>query len=74
MGVYIAEEWLALERDVLGKRPLISGSVEEVRAAYAETSTQLAALYPLPSAYDVSDGMLSPIVSWFIADYPLSFR
>ena len=56
MGIYIAEEWLALERNVLGKRPLINGSVAEVRAAYAETSEHLASLYPLPSAYDVRDG------------------
>lgn len=53
----IAEEWLALERDVLGQRPLISGTVEYVRAAYEATSQQLGALYPPPEAYDVKDGM-----------------
>lgn len=51
----IAEEWLALERDVLGRRPLISGTVDEVRAAYAQTSESLGALYPPASAYNVVD-------------------
>lgn len=51
----IAEEWLQLERDVLGQRPLISGTVAEVRAAYAQTSEQLQALYPPVDAYNVRD-------------------
>ena len=53
--MYIAEELLQLEREVLGQRPLISGSVAEVRAAYAHTSAQLQALYPPPAAYRVRD-------------------
>ncbi|KAF2280133.1 alpha/beta-hydrolase [Westerdykella ornata] len=56
--MYIADEWLALERDVLGQRPLISGTVAEVRAAYAQTSEQLAGLYPSPSDYPVKDEKL----------------
>jgi hypothetical protein len=55
VNMFIAEEWLQLERDVLGQRPLISGPVDKVRAAYAETSTQLQALYPPLDAYRVRD-------------------
>ncbi|KAF4311718.1 Alpha/beta hydrolase fold-3 [Botryosphaeria dothidea] len=53
--MYIAEEWLQLEREVLGQRPLISGPVAQVRAAYAQTSEQLQALYPPLDAYRVRD-------------------
>lgn len=54
-NMYIAEEWLQLEREVLGQRPLISGPVAQVRAAYAQTSEQLQALYPPLDAYRVRD-------------------
>lgn len=53
--MHISDEWLALERDILGHRPLISGSVSEVRAAYQETSNGLAKLYPEASSYQVRD-------------------
>lgn len=53
--MYIAEEWLTLEKDVLGRRPLISGSVDEVRAAYQETSEALAQLYPSIDSYPIVD-------------------
>ncbi|KAJ5296298.1 Aldehyde dehydrogenase N-terminal [Penicillium atrosanguineum] len=53
--MYISEEWLALEKEVLGRRPLISGSVDEVRAAYQETSEMLAQLYPAIDSYQVVD-------------------
>jgi versiconal hemiacetal acetate esterase len=53
--MFIAEEWLALERDVLGKRPLITGTVDEVRDAYRETSEMLSALYPREDEYEVVD-------------------
>lgn len=55
INMYIAEEWLQLEREVLGQRPLISGPVAQVRAAYAQTSEQLQALYPPLDAYRVRD-------------------
>jgi hypothetical protein len=54
-NMYIAEEWLTLEKDVLGHRPLISGSVDEVRAAYRETSEALAQLYPSIDSYQIAD-------------------
>ncbi|KAA8647050.1 uncharacterized protein ATNIH1004_005733 [Aspergillus tanneri] len=53
--MYIADEWLTLEKEVLGKRPLITGSVEQVRAAYQETSEMLAQLFPSPDSYNVVD-------------------
>ena len=51
----IAKEWLTFERDVLGKRPLITGTVEEVREAYRTTSDMLAAQYPAAEDYGVID-------------------
>ena len=51
----IAQEWLDFERDVLGQRPLISGSVEEVRAAYETTSQMLEAQLPKAQEYNVVD-------------------
>jgi versiconal hemiacetal acetate esterase len=67
--MYIAEEWLNLEKDVLGQRPLISGSVDEVRAAYQETSESLAQLYPAIDSYEVVDreclpGKLHYLLTW----------
>lgn len=53
--MHIADEWLALEKEVLGQRPLITGSVDEVRAAYQETSEALAKLYPSLESYQVLD-------------------
>lgn len=55
LTMHIADEWLALEKEVLGQRPLITGSVDEVRAAYQETSEALAKLYPSPESYQVLD-------------------
>ncbi|KAL8728407.1 MAG: hypothetical protein Q9166_005453, partial [cf. Caloplaca sp. 2 TL-2023] len=51
----IAEEWLDFERDVLGQRPLISGSVGEVRAAYQTTSEMLKTQLPEIEDYNVVD-------------------
>ena len=51
----IAEEWLSFEKDVLGKRPLFTGTVEECRSAYQATSDNLAPQYPRPEEYEVDD-------------------
>lgn len=53
--VHIDEEWLQFERDVLKTRPLISGTVEQIRAAYAATSDDLGKAYPPPSDYAVRE-------------------
>lgn len=53
--MFISEEWLQLERHVLGRRPLISGTVAEVRAGYAQTSEQLQSLYPALDEYAVRE-------------------
>ncbi|KAL8833525.1 MAG: hypothetical protein Q9176_007940 [Flavoplaca citrina] len=41
----ISQEWLAFEKDVLGKRPLTTGTVEEVRQAYRTISETLEGQY-----------------------------
>ncbi|KAI1335925.1 alpha/beta-hydrolase [Xylariaceae sp. FL0016] len=43
--MYLADEWLAYEKE-LGFRPLISGSVEEIRAGYNTLSDSIAAKLP----------------------------
>lgn len=53
----ISDEWLNFERDVLGTRPLFTGTVEECRAAYKATSDSLAPQYPKPEEYDLVDRM-----------------
>ena len=53
----VAQEWLDFERDVLGQRPLISGSVEDVRAMYESTSRMLQDQLPKAEEYDVVDGI-----------------
>lgn len=53
----IAQEWLDFEKNVLGQRPLISGSVEEVRAAYETTSETLKAQLPDETEYNAFDCM-----------------
>lgn len=51
----IAEEWLSFEKEVLGTRPLFTGTVEECRSAYQATSDDLAPQYPKPGDYEVDD-------------------
>lgn len=53
--MHISEEWLTFEKDVLGQRPLFTGTVEECRNAYAETSAGLASQYPKPEEWEVND-------------------
>ena len=44
-SMHISEEWLTFEKEVLGKRPLFTGTVAECRSAYLETSDSLAPRY-----------------------------
>lgn len=55
----IAHECLMLEKDVLGRRPIIIGSGDGVRAAYQETSHTLAKAYPSINLYQVIDCVLT---------------
>ncbi|KAL8977977.1 MAG: hypothetical protein Q9205_006331 [Flavoplaca limonia] len=54
----ISQEWLAFEKDVLGKRPLTTGTVEEVRQAYRTISETLEGQYAaLGEEWGVRDRM-----------------
>ena len=53
--MFISEEWLVFEKEVLKQRPLFTGTVEECRTAYQATSDNLALQYPKPSEYDVNE-------------------
>ena len=53
--MFISEEWLIFEKEVLEQRPLFTGTVEECRTAYQATSDNLALQYPKPSEYDVNE-------------------
>jgi hypothetical protein len=56
--IYIAEEWLQLEREVLKKRPLTTGTVQEVRTAYDTISTILKPQYPPIESYQVNESKI----------------
>lgn len=52
----LADEWLRFENEVLGERPLTTGSVAEVRGAYDRISNILRSHYPQPKDYPVAEG------------------
>jgi hypothetical protein len=54
-GTFIAQEWLDYERDVLGHRPVMTGTPEEIRKGYQAASEQLGSHYPPASDYNVQD-------------------